>query len=189
LQNQSTSKEREVIMAKHTGTASREQAASRIQKQSAKLTPPKKWTVPEIVKEIGEQGLIAKFNVTPGGRKSFAGYFDKYTGKKAVTRVPVLTPDMFVEFEECQSPDATKEKKPVAPKPAAAKESAAAESKKSAKMDKKIKVLVKENPKRAGAAKRYDLYTDGMTVREYIEKGGLMADIWWDEKQKFISLS
>ena len=54
--------------------------------------------------------------------------------------------------------------------------------------DMKIKVLAKENPKRAGAAARFALYKDGMSVGEYIKAGGLMADVRWDVKQGFISV-
>lgn len=52
----------------------------------------------------------------------------------------------------------------------------------------KIKVLVKENPKRAKAAERFDLYKNGMTVDEYIAAGGTRADINWDVKQQFIEV-
>jgi len=54
--------------------------------------------------------------------------------------------------------------------------------------DMKIKLLVKENPKRAGAAERFALYEDGMTVQEYLAAGGLMADVRWDTKMEFISV-
>jgi hypothetical protein len=52
----------------------------------------------------------------------------------------------------------------------------------------KIKILVKENPKRAAAAERFDLYKNGMTVDEYIAAGGKRADVNWDVAQKFIEV-
>lgn len=57
--------------------------------------------------------------------------------------------------------------------------------------DHQLYLEVGSNPKRAGAAKRFDFYKDGMTVREYIEKVGdkrqALKDIAWDTKQGFIS--
>lgn len=52
----------------------------------------------------------------------------------------------------------------------------------------KIKVLVKENPKRAAAATRFALYKNGMTVDEYIAAGGTRADVNWDVKMQFIEV-
>ena len=52
----------------------------------------------------------------------------------------------------------------------------------------KIKVLVKDNPKRAAAAERFALYKSGMTVDEYIAAGGTRADVNWDVKQQFIEV-
>lgn len=52
----------------------------------------------------------------------------------------------------------------------------------------KIKVLVKGNPKRGTAAQRYDLYKNGMTIGEYINKGGQLRDVIWDAKQGWIEL-
>lgn len=55
--------------------------------------------------------------------------------------------------------------------------------------DMKITKLVSENPFRAGAAKRFDLIRDGMTVGKYLELGGLMADLRWDVKVKAIKIT
>ena len=57
------------------------------------------------------------------------------------------------------------------------------------KPEMKVKLLVAENPKRAGAAERFALYKDGMTVAKYLELGGTMADVRWDIKQQFISVA
>jgi hypothetical protein len=54
--------------------------------------------------------------------------------------------------------------------------------------DAKIKVIVKENPKRAAAADRFALYKNGMTVDEYLEAGGKRADVNWDVAQGFIEV-
>ena len=53
-----------------------------------------------------------------------------------------------------------------------------------------IKVLTAKNPKRStsAAGKRFDLYKPGMTVKKFLEAGGLRADISWDLKQGFIEL-
>jgi hypothetical protein len=55
----------------------------------------------------------------------------------------------------------------------------------------KIKVLAEENPKRKGTAShaRFAKYKDGMTVDEFIKKGGTAADVNYDVKHGYISLS
>ncbi len=55
--------------------------------------------------------------------------------------------------------------------------------------DKKVKLLVKENPKRGKSAERFAIYKTGMKVSEFVEKGGLLADVKYDLGKKFISLS
>jgi hypothetical protein len=49
---------------------------------------------------------------------------------------------------------------------------------------------IRPNPKRPGSAShtRYNKYTEGMTVQEYLDKGGLMSDIRWDTRKEFIQL-
>lgn len=54
----------------------------------------------------------------------------------------------------------------------------------------KIKLLVKENPKRPGSSS-YDvwkMYEDGMTVEAYFAKGGRSASLKWDSEHEFISI-
>lgn len=55
---------------------------------------------------------------------------------------------------------------------------------------KKIKLLVHDNPKRAGSApfKRFALYKTGMKAETFLEKGGLMIDLKWDVGHGFIEL-
>jgi hypothetical protein len=57
--------------------------------------------------------------------------------------------------------------------------------------DKRITVLAEGNPKREGTAtyQRFKLYKDGMTVADFIKKGGTSADVSYDVEHKFISLS
>lgn len=54
-----------------------------------------------------------------------------------------------------------------------------------------ITLKVTENPKKPGthAHKRFSMYRDGMTVKKYIEKGGLVRDIYWDTKVHNIKLT
>lgn len=56
--------------------------------------------------------------------------------------------------------------------------------------DKKIRVLVKENPKRKGTAgaKRFALYRSGMTVAAALKAGVTRADLNWDTEHKFIEI-
>lgn len=51
-----------------------------------------------------------------------------------------------------------------------------------------ITVLAKDNPKRGGAAERFALYKNGMTVDKYIAAGGKRADVNWDAAQGFIKV-
>jgi hypothetical protein len=51
-----------------------------------------------------------------------------------------------------------------------------------------ITLLAEENPKRATARERFDLYTSGMTVDEYLEAGGKRYDLGHDEDKGWISI-
>lgn len=55
---------------------------------------------------------------------------------------------------------------------------------------KKVKLLVKENPKKAGSAgaARFALYQNGMTVPDFITAGGSLADVKWDVAHSYIAL-
>ena len=55
----------------------------------------------------------------------------------------------------------------------------------------RIKLLVKENPKREGSSsyKRFALYGKSATVADFLKAGGTRADLAWDEKRKFIQVS
>jgi hypothetical protein len=55
----------------------------------------------------------------------------------------------------------------------------------------KITLLAKENPKREGTASfdRFKLYKTGMTIQQYLDAGGTMGDIAWDQKNEYIKLS
>ncbi len=91
------------------------------------------------------------------------------------------------------APAAKKAAPPAAKKAApAAKKSADAESTRGRQPnisgDAKIKVLAAENPKRGGAAERFALYKNGMTVDEYLTAGGKRADVNWDVKMGFIEV-
>jgi hypothetical protein len=57
--------------------------------------------------------------------------------------------------------------------------------------DKTISVLAEKNPKREGtkAYDRFKLYKDGMTVAEFIKKGGSAADVSYDVEHKHIRLA
>lgn len=54
----------------------------------------------------------------------------------------------------------------------------------------KIQILVKENPKRPGSSSYdvWNLYSNGMTVGEYYEKGGKIASLKWDSEHEFIKI-
>ena len=54
-----------------------------------------------------------------------------------------------------------------------------------------IIVLAQENPKQPGsrARNRFDLYKTGMTVQEFLDSGGLTADIYYDISRAYIAVS
>jgi hypothetical protein len=54
-----------------------------------------------------------------------------------------------------------------------------------------ITLVAKENPKRPGSAAhtRFAFYRTGQTVQQFLDKGGWLADIRWDEKMGFIRVS
>ena len=54
-----------------------------------------------------------------------------------------------------------------------------------------ITILAGYNPKRLGSAarRRFDRYRTGMTVREFLEAGGLLGDIHYDIGHGFIAVS
>lgn len=57
-------------------------------------------------------------------------------------------------------------------------------------LETKIKVVAKENPKRAGsaAAKRFDLYKDNPTVGAFLAAGGTSGDLHWDSTHGHIEI-
>jgi hypothetical protein len=57
-------------------------------------------------------------------------------------------------------------------------------------LETKIKVLVAENPKRAGSASfdRFALYGKGTTVGAFLEAGGTSGDLHWDSEHEYISI-
>lgn len=69
----------------------------------------------------------------------------------------------------------------------------AATNKKRKHLDKslKLKILADENPRRKGTAgfKSWEKMEDGMTVAEFLQKGGRMVDLQWDVKKGHVSLS
>ncbi len=54
-----------------------------------------------------------------------------------------------------------------------------------------IIVLAQENPKQPGsrARNRFGLYKNGMTVQEFLNAGGLIADIYFDISRAYIAVS
>ena len=54
-----------------------------------------------------------------------------------------------------------------------------------------IIVLAQENPKQPGsmARNRFNLYQAGMTVQEFLNAGGLVADIYYDISRAYIAVS
>jgi len=78
------------------------------------------------------------------------------------------------------------EAKKEAPKELTAKQKA-----RQAMLARTVSLEVVENPKRDGskARDRFAFYQDGMTVKEFLEAGGTMGDIYHDQGHGFITLS
>lgn len=57
-------------------------------------------------------------------------------------------------------------------------------------MDAKITLLVEKNPKQPQSKSyiRFEEYVNGMTCKEAIDKGVLLADLYYDSQHKFISI-
>lgn len=107
--------------------------------------------------------------------------------EKVAARVPVVPQDLLMQVEEVDMAA----KKVAAKKGAKKAANGAAPRKGRAGKygdDLKISVKSKENPKRGESAKRFGYYKSGMTVGEYIKKGGLRSDIAWDVEKDYISV-
>jgi hypothetical protein len=83
---------------------------------------------------------------------------------------------------------------PAEPERAAAEERTAGQNARgrvSALADKKITVLVKENPKREGTKGHaaFAQYKNGIKVSTFVERGGSLADVKWDMAHGYISLA
>lgn len=54
-----------------------------------------------------------------------------------------------------------------------------------------IRILCDGNPKRRGTASydRFQLYVDGMTVAQFLAKGGTRGDLTWDQERAFVRLA
>lgn len=48
--------------------------------------------------------------------------------------------------------------------------------------------IIDINPKRGKSGARFELYRDGMTVKEFLDAGGKSGDITWDVEREFIKL-
>ena len=55
--------------------------------------------------------------------------------------------------------------------------------------DARIQVLVPKNPKRVGSGgwKRFGYYKNGITIKEFLAKGGKPIDLDWDRERGFIA--
>ena len=145
---------------------------------------PKLWTNdPDLQnQETGETTAAGRAHIAKQG-----GQKDKAEAEEEGTVGAVVA---TAKKEKKMSKEATAKtapaKKTTTKAPAAKKEAKPA---KASNDDRKILFVQKENPKRADAARRFGLYTKGMTVAEYLKKGGKKADVSYDAKMGFIKLS
>jgi len=154
---------------------------------TAKIASKKQWDGASIYAECKALGVYPSFE---GG--NFLGYFDKASGKKATTALPTLSSvmhDVYIKAETA-AVEAAKNAKPKKEK--AAKVPKVGGGTRS-RLDgaAKIKILAKENPKRAGSTshKAFEKYKNGMTVAEYIALGeSHRASLKWDIDHGFVSI-
>jgi hypothetical protein len=112
-----------------------------------------------------------------------------------VSATPVADTPTTTEGEIPTTPETeeemAKKKKAAADKKAAKKAAGGGGRRGNFDPEAKIKLTVAENPKRKGSAsaKRFDKYANGMKVSEALEKGVKSADIAWDQKHGYITLS
>jgi translation initiation factor 2B subunit (eIF-2B alpha/beta/delta family) len=131
-------------------------------------------------KELGEGVLLVVNELTGGGEKK-----EKKEKEEAEMKKEAAKSGKGVEKKgKDKSADKGKEAK------GGKKEKAASTGKRAEYMAKKIKVLVKENPKRegSGAYKRFKLYKTGMTVGEAMKAGMKPGNIAHDEASKYIEV-
>lgn len=71
------------------------------------------------------------------------------------------------------------------------KKSSARRGRTSAFSGKRIKKLVKDNPRRKGTAgfKSFGLITSGMSYEDYLAKGGRRQDLAWDVDHKYVKVA
>jgi hypothetical protein len=134
-------------------------------------------------------------------------------GKSLISDPSTMIPDTFVRVKDAEGNTAIvpksqlenhmkkQEAKKVKDLPKATKgqpvkggtksEAAPPAGKRSVVLAQKIKVVAKENPKREGTAahKKFKLYKDGMTVEQFIAKGGTLSCARHDVAHGFIKLS
>jgi hypothetical protein len=132
----------------------------------AKALPKKTQVVEEVDDDIEEVVEIVKPPKRPAAPAALPP-----TGKanqKAKAKV-VEEP----EEDEPEVPKATRQRGPAGVEPTA-----------------KIEVMVDENPKRQGSKShaRFELYREAETVQDFINMGGLTADLIYDVQHEFITI-
>lgn len=134
----------------------------------------------EIYNVISKKGYVTRFRDLETGRKRLLEAVRLAAGEVPEdTNGGEATNEASKENSDVPTTKKTKKAKSHAKtkKPAGAKKPRA-----SGDAEKKINIIVKENPRRAGSAgfKSYALMTQGMKVSTYLEKGGRMQDLRWD---------
>lgn len=109
-----------------------------------------------------------------------------------ITPTPAPVPPAKAPKHAPEGAPVKPEKAPKSAKPekaAKAPKAAGAGGKLRLDLNAKITAII-DNPKRpgSGAHARYNLYKNNMTVQQFLDAGGIPADIHWDSKQNFIKL-
>lgn len=144
---------------------------------------------PAVAEETKDDGAATIAAEDGEGEEADAEDEDEDTvAQKKGKAAPKKTARKVSARAKAQEKMAAKAKETKAPAKKAAKANGATRSR--VDPNAKIKLLVKENPKRGEKSKKaFALYRDGMTVGEFLKKGGTSADISWDTRHDFIKLT
>lgn len=133
-------------------------------------------------------------NTANGGTSSGGGTITQDGPKPPTKPTPVQkAAEAAKKSEPAKKPPAAKApKEPKAAKPPANKSASNGTPRfnKSSVIDKKIELLTKDNPKRAGsrAHRIYELYKTHKTAKSFLEAGGRVSALKYDSNHGFIKL-
>lgn len=134
--------------------------------------------------------LSVKTNLNSGENK-MSKFAKKDTEAKVAKRIEDGDDEATVKSKVGRASKAHQESESKPAKPKKAEKKVSKEKASSEPDKRKITLLVKENPKREGtkAAKKWDLYKGCKTVQDYLDAGGALKTISYDQKKNLIKVA